>query len=55
MSVDNVAVYAFLQAVLFRAYASVHGLIALVLEHFHVVAPHGIGVLHATVTLAHRN
>ena len=54
-AVDHVTAYTLFQAVLFLAYALEHGLIALVLEHAHVIASHVIRVFHATVALAHRN
>jgi len=48
-------VQTFREAVLIAARAFEHSFIALVLEEFHVIAPHEVGVFDAGITPAHWN
>ena len=50
---DHMATYALFEAILPGTYTLQHGLITLVREQVHMVAPHEVGVFNTTVTLTH--
>ena len=54
-TLNRMTVNAFLEAVLLCAYPFQHGVVALMLEKIHMIAPHELGVFNTTLTLSPGN